>query len=143
MLFVLLIVSACMHTAKSINTDTEQCTVQRYELFACAQTYGDVDGNKHISIHEVTYFRNHALRWYEKALVWFARETPEKVMTRCTVASDVHHITEASFNATTKTCLKHCKDWLLFEKMCKRMENMSRQERIAYFGGYQHWRHSQ
>jgi hypothetical protein len=138
----LAIITLIAANAKASVTPDAECEVQRDDAYQCAKKYGDLDGDGRLSKHEVVYFRKYALRWYEKVLVWAINETPEKIMDRCGAEPDKAYITPESYATHTYKCLRHCKDWRLLMKMCDRIEDLGVHEREAYFGGYQHWRHT-
>lgn len=124
-------------------TPDAECEVQREDAYECGVKYADLNKDNRISYLEVVYFRNHVLKWYEKALVWAVNETPDKVMDRCGEKPHKKHITRASFEAAPHECLRHCYDWRLLMGMCDRMEKMSDEEKHEYRSGYAPWRKEQ
>jgi len=106
----------------------DECEVKRDDAYKCAKDYADLDHDGRISKPEVVYFRNFVLHWWERALIWVANETPEKVMDRCAQGPEEQYITTESYENSKMRCLKHCKDWKLLTNMCDRFEAKSHRE---------------
>jgi len=125
------------------DTPDDECEVQRKESYECAIKYADLNKDDRVSIYEVIYFRNKVMQWWEKALVWAVRETPEKIMDRCAERPHKHHITRKSIETYTYDCLRHCRDWRLAKKMCDRMDAMDPEDVQEWKDAYPAWRKEQ
>ena len=120
-------------------TPDDQCEVQRDDAYHCAKHYSDLNKDGRVETSEVIYFRNFVLYFWEKALVWAINETPEKIMNRCAEQPHRTYITTASYRKYTWDCLRHCYDWRIAMKMCRRMDALSKHDLKSYFKGYEPW----
>jgi hypothetical protein len=127
-MFALLFVCAVALAAvprEQMSEDLRNCEYDRNDAAACAEKYGDIDGDQAVNATEVRILMDNVLTSVlERA---FAALYPvSNIMKQCDVAPADGKITEADFDASIESCLAHCwKVKLFVTKICQKAKHMN------------------
>lgn len=97
------------------------CRYTRQDAVACVLRNIDTNRDARVTVAEIDAFRAKALWFYERALAWVARETDEKIMSRCDVNGD-GVVDMFDFARNEHTCMRHCGDRVRFMNLCTRLD---------------------
>ena len=113
----------------------QECEWTRDDCLECVLRHAhDIDEDGRLDAKEVSLFKKKLLgafaNWVSNTLTslatffsphsWLSKYTVQEIMHRC--ADDDGYVTHASWSANKRRCLKHCRDWDRFMKLCTKLD---------------------